>query len=161
MALDRTDRALLRLLQDDGRRSFKELGGEVGLAPSTVHGRVQRLRESGVLRGVRAEVDEAALGIGLQAMIFVQLETSVAAVSAAFRSAVIQWEEVRGLFEVAGRFDYLLHVAARDPDHLRQIRNQRLSSLESIRTIETALIFEHWRAPTVPDWGPEPDGPAR
>lgn len=156
--LDQTDRTLLRLLQEDGRRPYKELGAEVGLAPSTAHGRVQRLREAGVLQGVRAEVDGAALGIGLRAMVFVQLETQAAAASLGFREAVVQWEEVRGLFEVAGRFDYLLHVAARGPDHLRAFRNARLASLASVRNIETALIFDHWRAPVMPDWVDE--GPA-
>ncbi len=152
MTLDQTDRHLLRLLQEDGRRSFKELGGMVGLAPSTVHGRVRRLEETGVLQGTRAEVDGAALGIGLRVMVFVQLHSQAAEVTLGFRAAVVAWEEVRGLFEVAGRFDYVLHVAARDPQHLRTFRNEQLASLPAVRNIETALIFDHWRAPVMPDW---------
>ena len=150
--MDQTDRQILRLLQEDGRRSYKELGHLVGLAPSTVHGRVQRLREEGVLRGVRADIDDAALGITLQAMVFVELQTQAAAASLGFRETATTWPEVRALYEVAGRFDYLLHVAARDTDHLRSFRNGRLAIHDSVRSIETALIFDHWRAPLAPDW---------
>ena len=64
-ALDRTDDAILRLLQNDARLSVKEVAAAVGLAPSSVQGRIRALREAGVLRGAHAEVDPRALGIGL------------------------------------------------------------------------------------------------
>mgnify|MGYP000704399520 CR=1 FL=1 len=152
-ALDAKDRQLLQLLQEDGRRAYKELGAAVGLAPSTVHARVRRLSETGVLRGVHGHVDGSALGVGLRAMVFVQLHSQAAPTTNGFRRAVVEFPEVRSLFEVAGRFDYLLHVIARDPAHLRQFRNERLATLEGVRNIETALIFDHWRAPVLPDWG--------
>ena len=152
-SLDAVDRTLLRLLQQDGRRAYKELGAAVGLAPSTVHGRVRRLERSGVLRGVHADVDEAAVGATLRSMIFVQLHTQSATETASFRVAVEGWSEVRSLFEVAGRFDYLIEVLARDPVHLRAFLYEKLARLDAVRNIETALIFDHWRAPVLPDWG--------
>lgn len=152
MDLDRTDRRLLQLLQEDGRRSYKELGGSVGLAPSTVHGRVQRLRDGGALRGIRAEIDDAVMGVTLQAMVFVELETQASKASLGFRDTATTWSEVRSLYEVAGRFDYLLHVGARDSNHLRAFRNDRLAAHPAVRSIETALIFDHWRSPAAPDW---------
>jgi DNA-binding Lrp family transcriptional regulator len=152
--LDPVDRTLLRLLQEDGRRSYKELGAVVGLAPSTVHGRVRRLEEEGVLRGVHADVDGAALGIGLRAMVFVQLHSQAAPVTRAFREAVVGLPEVLGVFEVAGRFDFLLHLICRDPEHLRRVYTERLATVEGVRNIETALIFEAWRASVLPDWAP-------
>lgn len=151
--LDPIDRSLLRLLQQDGRLAYKELGAAVGLAPSTVHGRVRRLEAQGVLRGVHADVEEEALGVELQAMVFVQLHTQTAAETAAFREAVQGLPEVRSLFEVAGRFDYLLYVIARNPRHLRTFRNEQLAGIEAVRNFETALIFDHWQAPVLPDWG--------
>jgi len=151
--VDATDRTLLRLLQQDGRRAYKELGAEVGLAPSTVHGRVRRLEREGVLRGVHADVDEAALGAELRAMVFVQLHTQSATETRGFRDAIEGMVEVRSLFEVAGRFDYLIQVLARNPAHLRAFLYEKLASLGAVRNIETALIFDHWRAPVLPDWG--------
>ena len=67
-ALDRIDFDILAALQNDGRLSNKELAAKVGLAPSSCLERVRALRESGVLRGFRAEVDPEALGIHLQAI---------------------------------------------------------------------------------------------
>ena len=151
--LDAIDRTLLRLLQQDGRRAYKELGAAVGLAPSTVHGRVRRLERTGVLRGVHAAVDQTALGAQLQAMVFIELHTQGARETRDFRSAVEVMPEVRSLFEVAGRFDYLMEVLARNPVHLRAFLYEKLATLSEVRNIETALIFDHWRAPVLPDWG--------
>jgi len=152
-ALDATDRTLLRLLQQDGRRAYKELGAEVGLAPSTVHGRVRRLERTGVLRGVHADVAESALGAELRSMVFVQLHTQGAREGSEFRQTIEGMPEVRSLFEVAGRFDYLIEVLARNPVHLRAFLYQKLAGIDAVRNIETALIFDHWRAPVLPDWG--------
>ena len=80
------------------------------------------------------------------------VQTQAAAASLGFRETATTWPEVRALYEVAGRFDYLLHVAARDTDHLRSFRNGRLAIHDRVRSIETALIFDHWRAPLAPDW---------
>jgi DNA-binding Lrp family transcriptional regulator len=71
--LDRIDRALVRALQKDARLSNKELAAQVGLAPSSCLERVRRLRRTGVLRGFHADVAPEALGVGLQALIAVQL----------------------------------------------------------------------------------------
>ena len=151
--LDAIDRTLLRLLKQDGRRAYKELGAAVGLAPSTVHGRVRRLERTGILRGFHADVDHAALGAQLQAMVFVALHTQGAREIREFRSAVEAMPEVRSLFEVAGRFDYLMEFLARNPVHLYAFLYEKLATLSEVRTIETALTFDQWRAPVLPDWG--------
>ena len=72
--LDRTDRAIVALLQHDSRLSNKELAARVGIAQSTCSERVRRLERSGVFAGFHAEVDLAQLGVGLQAMIAVRLQ---------------------------------------------------------------------------------------
>jgi DNA-binding Lrp family transcriptional regulator len=72
-ALDRIDFALLAALQKDARLSNKELAARVALAPSSCLERVRRLREEGVLTGFRAQVDPRALGIAMQALVFVRL----------------------------------------------------------------------------------------
>jgi len=71
--LDRIDCEILTLLSKDARLTNKELASRVGLAPSSALVRVQRLTDEGVLRGAHAEIDPDALGIGLQAMISVQI----------------------------------------------------------------------------------------
>src|ERR1700743_836526 len=72
--LDRIDVGILRALQNDARLSVKELAAQIGLAASSTHERIQRLRESGVIRGSHVDVDPKALGVGLEALFMIGLE---------------------------------------------------------------------------------------
>ena len=72
-SLDRTDRAIAQLLQENARLSNKEIAATVGVAQSTCSERIRRLENSGVFKGFHADVDPGVLGVGLQAMIAVRL----------------------------------------------------------------------------------------
>nr|WP_273440634.1 winged helix-turn-helix transcriptional regulator [Sedimenticola selenatireducens] len=67
------DIEIIRLLQNNARLSNKQIAAEVGLAPSSVHERMKRLWENGVLTGTHAEVDLTSLGIGLEALFMIEL----------------------------------------------------------------------------------------
>jgi len=149
--LDRIDRHLLTLLQKDARMSNKELAAAVGLAPSSCHGRVQRLIESGVLRGFHAEVDPAALGIALQAIVAVRLRGNPADRIQRFVQEVGSLAEVVEVFHVAGRNDLLLHIAVRDVEHMRELVMEKLSSQSAVDGLESALIYHHSSSPGLPD----------
>src|SRR5579864_6549186 len=82
--LDEVDRAILRVLAKDARTPNNAVAEAVGIAPSTCHGRIRALRERGVVRGFHADIDPAALGLGLQAMISVQLNAHIRAQIQAF-----------------------------------------------------------------------------
>src|SRR5262245_36398187 len=69
--LDDIDRKLLKILQEDGRTSYAELGKAVGLAVSSVNERVRKLSERGVITGVHAHLSPEALGLELLAFVFV------------------------------------------------------------------------------------------
>lgn len=73
MNLDRTDYHILRLLNEDARRSMRELARQVSLSPSSVSERVRRLEDAGVIRGYRADIDRSKLGCGVRCMIEVTL----------------------------------------------------------------------------------------
>lgn len=122
------------------------------LAPSSCLQRVRRLRREGILRGARAEVDPAALGIGLEALIGVRLqhhlEKEVAAWSAQLRSR----PEVIRLYSVSGVLDFLVHVAVRDVPHLRDLAAEAFTNHRLVAHIETSLIFEQWAARLLPDF---------
>lgn len=142
-ALDRIDFAILVALQEDGRLSNKELAAEVGLAPSSCHARVRRLRAEGVLGTCRATVAPDALGIGLQAIVFVHLQNHDRAQVEGFRDHVLALPEVVGLTHVGGRHDFLVHVAVRDARHLRDLALDALTSRPEVATVETSVVFEH------------------
>jgi len=146
--LDATDRAILRLLREDARMPNNALAEAVGIAPSTCLGRVRALRASGVIRGFHADVDPAALGLHLQAMIAVRVQGTARGEMLAFARRVARRPEVLDLYFVAGADDFLIHVAARDTEMLRAFVVDQLSARPEVANTETSLIFEHLPAST-------------
>jgi DNA-binding Lrp family transcriptional regulator len=144
---DRIDRAILAYLQNDARISNKALAEKVGLAPSSCLARVRRLEASGALLGYHAEVDPRVYGVTLEALIAIKLEKHARTAIAAFERHVGTLAEVRGAFHVAGANDYLVHVAVRDAEHLREFALSAFASRPEVAHMETSLIFSHRRNP--------------
>ena len=151
-ALDRIDFEILATLQNDGRVSNKELAASVGLAPSTCLGRVRRLVGDGVIRGVHAEVSPDALGVGLEAMITVRLSTQTREAFATMTERLESLAEVVTFYDMSGADDFLIHVAVRDPDHLRSVVTDGITCATEVKHVETALIFGHRRNPCYPNY---------
>jgi DNA-binding Lrp family transcriptional regulator len=143
--LDEVDRHIVRELAQDARTPNNALAERVGIAPSTCLGRVRSLRERGVIRGYHADVDPAALGRPLQAMIAVRLQGHARGHIRSFVAGVAGLPEVLNVFFLAGKDDFLLHVAAASTSSLRDFV-ERLSSNADVSYTETSLIFEHIRA---------------
>ncbi len=141
--LDRIDCEILGLLQNNARISNKEIARKVGLAESTCLVRIRMLRQSGAIRGFRTQVDAAALGYRLQALIAVKLKRHFKPDVEAFRRHVLQLPEVMQFYHVAGPVDFLLHVWTRDSDHLRELALTAFTARREVAHIETELIFEH------------------
>jgi DNA-binding Lrp family transcriptional regulator len=148
--LSRTDFAILAALQNDARLSNKELAARVGLAPSSTLERVRRLRAEGVLLGFRAVVSPGALGIALQALVFVRLSRHAREQVRRFREHALALPETISLYHVAGHHDFLVHVGVRDADHLRDLAMDAFTSRSEVARIETHLIFEHAARPELP-----------
>jgi DNA-binding Lrp family transcriptional regulator len=143
--LDETDRRIVLELARDARLPNNTLARLAGIAPSTCLGRVRALRERGVIRGYHADVDPAALGRPLQAMIAVRLQSDARGHIRAFVADVATRDEVLNVFFLAGKDDFLLHVAAASTEDLRDFVED-LSSNADVAYTETSLIFEHVRA---------------
>ena len=141
--LDRTDLVILAELQNDARLSNKELAARVGLAPSSCLERVRRLREGGVLTGFRAQVEPRALGIAIQALVFVRLSRHDRAQVKSFRKHALSIREAISVYHVAGQHDFMVHVGVRDANHLRDLALDAFTSRREVARIETHLIFEH------------------
>ena len=149
--LDRTDRAIVALLQHDARLSNKEIASRVGIAQSTCSERIRRLESAGIFRGFHADVDLRQLGVGLQAMIAVRLQRHETSQVARFRRYAEQLPEVVAFYHMAGSDDFLVHVIVRDSDHLRDIAMGNFSAQPEVTHIETSIIFEHTRFRRLPD----------
>ena len=142
-ALDRIDFQILGLLRKNARLSNKDIAEKVGLAPSTCLVRTRMLQQSGAITGFKAELNPLALGVGLQAMIAVRLKRHYKPDVEAFRRHALELPEVVRLYHVAGPIDFLAHVWAKDPEHLRDLAMTAFTAREEVTHIETELIFEH------------------
>ncbi|NKC52293.1 Lrp/AsnC family transcriptional regulator [Ochrobactrum cytisi] len=112
--LDKIDRRLLRLLQEDGRRTTPDLAEQVGLSPTGASQRVKRLFKEGFIKAVRAIIDPQKIGRGTLVFIQVRLDHTAPHVFDRFAEAVAGAPEVLECHMVVGGFDYL--VKARIPD---------------------------------------------
>lgn len=148
--LDRIDVGILRLLQNNARLSVKEIAAEIGLAPSTTHERIRRLRDSGVLLGTHAEVDPKALGVGLEALFMIELSKHKRGTVDRFMEDLVDVPEVRSAYLVSGRYDVVVHVVVRDTAHLKDLGLDRLTNRPDVTRIETSIIFDARRRYELP-----------
>ena len=144
--LDDVDRRLLRALAADARMPNNALAQRVGIAPSTCLGRVRALRERGVIRGYHADVDPAALGRPIQAMIAVRLQSHARGHIPDFMARIAELPEVLNVFFLGGADDFHVHIAAATTENLRDFVVVNLSGNPDVALTETNLIFEHVRA---------------
>ena len=150
-ATDRIDREILSLLARNARITNKELAGAVGLSQSACLERVRRLADRGILRGAHADVDPASFGIGVQALVSVQLKRHTRAAVARFEKSAIELPQVVALYHVTGRNDYLAHAVAQDMEHLRDFTLDAITSLPEVARVETSLLFRSMNKPGWPD----------
>lgn len=146
VALDATDQAIIGRLQEDGRRSYGELGRLVGLSEAAARQRVNRLREHGVIRIV-AITDPLQVGRGVVATIGLRVSGDTRRVAAEL--ALV--EEIEYVVITAGSYDLLVEVVCATEDELLAVINDRIRAIDGVRETET---FMHLRTEkNVFGWG--------
>ena len=141
--LDRIDRAILAELERNGRMSNSELASRVGAAESTCHKRMRALVASGAIRGFHAEVDPAAVGLQLEALIAIRLHAHARGDLRRFQAYLEQLPATRHVYFLAGDQDFLVHVAVRDAAAMRELVADTISIREEVAETNTSLIFDH------------------
>jgi len=139
--MDKLDLKILQELQANGRKKNVELASELGVAPSTVLERVRRLEENGLIKGYRAMLDPKKLGLGIQAFVAVSLDRHQVESIKNFEEGIQQISHVRVCYHSAGRFDYLLHVVARDLEQLGELIKDWIASIPGTGKVETFLVY--------------------
>jgi len=130
--MDAIDRKIISVLQEKGRVTNVELARMNDLAPSSMLERVRRLEEKGVITGYRAVLNPKELGYGIEAMVMVCLDRHQASGIEDFETGIRQVSEVKACYHLAGRYDYFLHVAVRDIEHLGDLIKHRLSAIGGV-----------------------------
>ncbi len=136
--MDTTDSEILRLLREDGRLSWNELGAAVGLSADAAAERVRRLRRTGVITGFTALIDPAAGGRVLEALVGVTLATGTD--SDAFAAAAARLEPVTEVLHLTGAPDYQLRVACRDTAELDLLLRALRLKLGGVDTNTTVIL---------------------
>ncbi len=141
--MNERDAAILRALQADGRATYAEIGRTVGLAPSTVHDRMRKLEESGVIQGYRAVVNPEALGLFVTALVSVTPLDPKQPDDLPER--VVEFPEVEDCHSVAGGENYVLKVRTGTTSDLEDLL-RRLREKAGVQTRTTVVLstpFEH------------------
>ena len=147
--LDGTDLAILTVLADEGRLTNAAIANRVGIAESTCANRIRTLRDNGVIEGFRAELNLAALGRPIEAIVKVRLSSHNRDNVMSFHESLRTMPGVLTAFHVAGEDDYLLHVAVPTPQALRDLVLDHITVNPAARHTETQLVFEVVRGPGV------------
>ncbi|MBR0682812.1 winged helix-turn-helix transcriptional regulator [Roseomonas eburnea] len=140
--LDRTDRMILGILQQEGRITNLELADRIGLSPTATSERTRRLIKDRLVTGFGARVDPQRLGFGLLVFVEVLLDKTTPDVFARFAEAVRRAPEVLECHMVAGGFDYLIKTRVRDMAAYRAFLGGVLLGLPGVRETRTYAVME-------------------
>ncbi len=141
VALDSRDRAILSVLQTEGRLPNSELAERVHLSPSACHRRVARLEETGVIQSYAAMVDPRAIGRRSTVFVEITLQGQSDEILEAFEAGVARIPDVLECHLMAGAADYLLKVVAQDPDDFARIHRQHLSRLPGVSQMQSSFAL--------------------
>ena len=139
--IDDINTRILQVLHRDGKISNLDLAARVGLSPSACLRRVQELERTGVIKGYRAVLDPAKIGVGFLAYITVGLNTHTKAAQEAFERGIAHAPEVRECHNITGTVEYLLRVEAADLAAYKFWHTEVLGVLPQVRAITTYVVM--------------------
>lgn len=147
--LDTLDRAILAVLQRDGRISIAKLADEVGLSRAATYNRVDKLETGGVITGYTVTLDHEKAGLDVAALVLISARQGS---WQALRDRVAALGAVEWVGLATGPFDFVLLVRAPDLAHLRDVVLWELQSIEEVRNTQTVMLLDEF--PSVLDLDP-------
>jgi Lrp/AsnC family transcriptional regulator, leucine-responsive regulatory protein len=146
--MDARDRAILRVLQEDGRLTNSELADRVGLSPSACLRRVRILEESGLVAGYAMILDQKACGLPGTAFVFITLDQQGRQALDAFEDAIRAVPEIPECHLLAGQSDYLVRVVYRDAADLERIHTEILTRLPGVMRVNSTMALRQVKRTT-------------
>ena len=141
-AVDAIDRKIIAELQAEGRLTVTELAQRVRLSVSPCHRRLRELERVGAIRGYRAVIDPATIGLGFEVLVYVTMEREDAATITEFESALADVPEVRHAERLFGDPDYLVRVATADIDSYQRLRDGKLATLPGVQRLSSTIVMK-------------------
>ena len=140
--MDAVDRKILAELQADGRLTVTELAQRVSLSIAPCHRRLRELERSGAIRGYRAVIDPAAIGLGFEVLVQVTMDREDAATIARFESSLADVPEVHHAERLFGDPDYLIRVATADLAAYQVLRDEKLATLPGVQRLSSTIVMK-------------------
>ena len=147
MILDETDRALLRLLQQDADQSAAALAKNLDMSQPAIWRRIKRLKEEGVIKGVALNLNREKLGLGVTVFLGIKLSTKGRVSLEDFERAVKAIPEVQQIEHVLGLYDYRLRVVARDISDFERVLRRRIMTLPGVGDLEANVLLSEEKRP--------------
>jgi len=141
-SLDRYDRQILKILQQEGHISNQALAERIGLSPSPCLRRVKALEESGLILGYRAMLDAKKLGLSLIALIHISMDRHTPERFANFESKVSELPEVLECLLITGQAaDYQLKVIVKDMDAFQLLLLNKITRIEGVSGVHSSFVL--------------------
>ncbi|MBX9781685.1 MAG: Lrp/AsnC family transcriptional regulator [Chitinophagaceae bacterium] len=141
LVLDKTDIAILRLLQQNARMTVKEIADKVHLSTTPVHERIKWLEQSGVIKQYAALIDQAKVKKGLMVIVYVSLKAHSKTAGAKFIKHIHELDEVIECYNISGEFDFMLKVVAENMDDYYNFHVNKLSQSENIGNVQSVFVM--------------------
>ena len=142
MELDRFDRQILQVLQEDGRISNQDLADRIGLSPSPCLRRVRALEEAGIVTGYRALLNAKSLGYTLMALIYISMDQHTPERFASLESAIADIPEVLECLLITGQQSaYQLKVVVHDMDDYQQLLLNKITRIPGVTGVHTSFVL--------------------
>ncbi len=135
--LDQLDLKILKMLSNDARRSLRDIAKELGLSPATVHNRVRRLIEEGVIKSFSPIIDYSKLGYDLTALILLQAEGSHLV---EVENEVAKLENTCAVYDITGEFDIAVIARFKSRDALNKFI-KRLLKIPHVKRTSTSMVL--------------------
>ncbi|MDP3540758.1 MAG: Lrp/AsnC family transcriptional regulator [Azonexus sp.] len=142
MELDRYDRQILEVLQEDGRISNQDLADRIGLSPSPCLRRVRALEESGLITGYRALLDAKKIGLSLMALIGISMDQHTPERFANLETSIAEIPEILECLLITGQqSDYQLKVVVRDMDAYQDLLLNKITRIQGVTGVHTSFVL--------------------
>ena len=142
MDIDRFDRKILAVLQEDGRISNQDLADRIGLSPSPCLRRVRTLEESGIVTGYRALVNSKALGYTLMALIYIAMDAHTPERFENFEKEITKIPEVLECLLITGQdADYQIKVIVKDMEAYQELLLNRINRIQGVNGVHSSFVL--------------------
>ena len=139
--LDKTDLAILKLLQQNARMTIKEISEKVHLSTTPVHERIKRMEESGVIKQYVTLLNASKVGKGLMVICYVSLRQHSRNAGEKFIKGILEMSEVLECLTISGEFDFMLKVVAENMDEYYNFHVNKLSNIENVGNVQSVFVM--------------------